>query len=133
MSEDKRCGKYDHVEAFCLMQYECQDCKTLETLWNSRDGVTPFIIQCKLCDGEMHHVNFADDRCEPDLFPSKGMRVFIDLPEHFREVFKRRFISTNWENPPGARMKDRYKTKQEALEVLMDGETQEGEPYVLKL
>lgn len=131
MPEEKRCGKYDHVEAFCTMQYECQTCRTIETLWNSRDGVTPFIIQCQQCDGEMNHGSFEFDECVPDYFPRKGMRVFVDFPEHFREVFKRRFILTNWDGLYP--MSERFKTKQEALQILMSDEMQEGEPYVLKL
>ena len=95
--------------------------------------MTPMFIGCRNCDGEMGHINFQGDICDPDYFPKKGMRVFIDLPEHFREVFKRRAVELNWENPPGAGMCDRFKTKQEALEELMDGEMQEGEPYVLQL
>lgn len=124
--------KYNHAEAFCLMQYECQTCRTIETLWNSRDGVTPFIIGCKECDGEMQHTAFGTDQCVPDFFPESGRRVFIDFPDHFREVFKKRQIRMQWDHPPHP-MKDRWDTKEEALEALMEGNGQEGEPYVLQL
>lgn len=132
MPDEKRRGKYDHAEAFCTMQYECQTCKTIETLWNSRDGVTPFIIQCQQCDGEMNHGSFEFDECMPDYFPRKGMRVFVDLPENFREVFKKMFINMTW-NIGDYPMNDRFKTKQDALKILMDENMHNGEPYVLKL
>jgi len=138
MSEEKRCGKYDHVEAFCIMRYLCEKCKEREFIWNSRDGVTPMFIECdsyilsRKCDGMMSHINFSEDECMPDHFPLPGMRVFVDFPENFREVFKKRLINMNW-NTGTCPMNERFKTKQEALETLMDGETQEGEPYVLKL
>ncbi len=125
--------KYDHAEAFCLMQYECQTCRTIETLWNSRDGVTPFIIACKtLCGGEMHHLNFGADLCVPDFYPEPGRRVFIDFPDHFREVFKKRQIRNQWDakNHP---MKERWKTRAEALGALMEDDTPDGTPYVLQL
>ena len=125
-------GKYDHVEAFSLMQYECQNCKTLETLWNSRDGVTPFIIQCLQCDGEMNHTNFGSDKCVPDFFPLPGMRVFVDFPEHFREVFKKRQISVRWDQGTYP-MNENWDTKAEALEALMEDDMQEGAPYTLQL
>ena len=131
MSEEK----YDHAEAFCLMHYKCVSisCGKLEVLWNSRDGVTPFMIQCKECDGEMQHTAFGADRCVPDFFPEHGRRVFVDFPEHFREVFKKCQIQTQWDCPPYP-MKDRWETKEDALKALMeDDELQDGSPYVLQL
>lgn len=64
---------YQHVEAFCLMWYVCNGtteydgarkitiqsnppCGTLVRIWNSRDGVTPFMTNCPSCGGDMHHV-----------------------------------------------------------------------------
>lgn len=68
---------YQHVEAFCLMWYTCdgktsyegtsisrgfapqliaRPCGALIRIWNSRDGVTPFGMQCPSCGGDMHHV-----------------------------------------------------------------------------
>ncbi len=71
--------KYNHAEAFCLMQYGCQKCKKFETLWNSRDGVTPFMITCQHCGGSMSHINWQFDECIPDFNPPAGTRIFIDL------------------------------------------------------
>ena len=39
--------EYKHAEAFCLMKYRCEKCGQAEVVWNSRDGVTPFIINCE--------------------------------------------------------------------------------------
>ena len=39
-------SKYKHAEAYCLMKYKCEKCGKTEILWNSRDGVTPFMIKC---------------------------------------------------------------------------------------
>lgn len=53
---------HSHAEAFCLMQYQCKTCGHLETIWNSRDGVTPFSMRCPSCGnpnqsmGGMYHV-----------------------------------------------------------------------------
>lgn len=46
-------SKYKHAEAYCLMKYKCEKCGKTEILWNSRDGVTPFMIKCEKCDGHM--------------------------------------------------------------------------------
>jgi len=35
---------YRHAGAFCLMTYRADDGTEEEQVWNSRDGVTPFVI-----------------------------------------------------------------------------------------
>ena len=70
---------FNHVEAFCLMDYQCEKCRHFETLWNSRDGVTPFAAPCRLCGKWAQHINFKRDLYQPSFKPPKGMRVFIDL------------------------------------------------------
>ncbi len=53
-----------HKEAFCLMVYLCEVCMYSETIWNSRDGVTPFMMSCLQpnCRGMMQHQLFGADR-----------------------------------------------------------------------
>lgn len=72
---------YNHAEAFHLMKYHCESCGISEILWNSRDGVTPFIIDCTHCHGKdgAKHVNWDHDKCSPEYSPGPGMRVFVDL------------------------------------------------------
>lgn len=38
-----RRSRHAHPEAFCVMQYFDDD-GNVEFIWNSRDGVTPFVI-----------------------------------------------------------------------------------------
>lgn len=59
-----------HPEAFCVMKYKCEKCLSIEMIWNSRDGVTPFTIMCK-CGGCMEHVEWKND--------IKISRVFISI------------------------------------------------------
>lgn len=71
---------FQHKEAFCLMNYRCQRCNQVELLWNSRDGVTPFIVRCAQpeCKGEMQHIDFWRDRPVGEL-SNEANRVFINL------------------------------------------------------
>ena len=55
-------SKYKHAEAYCLMKYKCEKCRKTEILWNSRDGVTPFMINCEKCDGHMQHTDWNEDK-----------------------------------------------------------------------
>lgn len=92
--------QYNHKEAFCVMQYRCQVCRFLEILWNSRDGVTPFVISCVACTtGYMQHINWREDtsisieklmsNTHLGLRPS---RVFIDMTPERAEYLADKFF-----------------------------------------
>ena len=78
---------HQHAEAFMLMLYSCQECDHSEILWNSRDGVTPFGIQCPKCNGiNMLHVAWEDDQYAPDHVPHEGQGVWIDMPQSLKRT-----------------------------------------------
>jgi hypothetical protein len=77
---------YRHAEAYCLMTYVADDGSEQETVWNSRDGVTPFVITLR-SGKTATHVNWHADRRVPDHVPEPGSRMFVDLtPERARET-----------------------------------------------
>ena len=99
MIEPAAYPKYQHVEAFCLMQYQDEVTGEIELLWNSRDGVTPFCIPARDAKRLMQHTNFAADRRALDYQPEPGMRVFID---YTRERFlgpARQWVEQFWDYP----------------------------------
>lgn len=69
---------YNHSEAFCLMKYRSDDGTEEEIIWNSRDGVTPFVISLR-SGKPATHVDWKNDRCVPDYEPKTGERIFVDL------------------------------------------------------
>lgn len=72
---------YQHGEAYCLMTYRADDGSETEVVWNSRDGVTPFVISLR-SGKPASHVNWhLDERMPEDWLPPPGMRVFVDLTE----------------------------------------------------
>lgn len=71
-------NQYNHAEAFCLMKFRADDGTDEEVIWNSRDGVTPFVITLK-SGKTAHHVDWQNDLCVPDHKPKPGDRIFIDL------------------------------------------------------
>jgi len=72
------------AEAFCLMLYR-DTAGNEEWIWNSRDGVTHFIVQSR--QGlESKHVEWTRDRFLPYHFPKVGERIFVDTtPARARE------------------------------------------------
>lgn len=85
MTTQNTSTKFNHAEAFCLMQYKCKACGLTEMLYNSRDGVTPFIIRCVCCGGEAQHVNWSRD------FRILNLRVFVNITEErAREIAEAR-------------------------------------------
>lgn len=120
---------HQHAEAFCVMSYRCENCLKVEWLWNSRDGVTPYIIISACCEkATAPHVNFHRDQYAPGHQPHAGQRVFVDqTPEGYREAWRAN-IEHNWEavNHP---MRDRFASKAEALRLLSES-FQRGSPTI---
>ena len=93
-------SNYDHAEAYCLMNYKCEKCGQEEVLWNSRDGVTPFIINCEKCGGHMQHIDWNRDIRNKNYIPKSGQRVFINMPFDYWKVIcrvKAKYIKDNVE------------------------------------
>ncbi len=96
-----------HVEAFCLMWYQCkqQSCRHLERIWNSRDGVTPFGMQCPSCgEPTMTHIAFGSDLYAPDHKLHFGQKFWRDGTPDEAEAFMRKRIDhykgTEYERTP---------------------------------
>lgn len=86
---------YVNADAFCLMRYKCKN-GHVEIVWNSRDGVTPFTIDCIPCaaafaalgkttgrramyaDTDALHVNWNEDIVAPGHALKPGQRYFRD-------------------------------------------------------
>lgn len=126
MNHSKRV-KPNHAEAFCLMTYKCDSCQKEEELWNSRDGVTPFIINCAFCAGDAVHINFRSDKFMPNYCPDKGQRIFVDMTaERMREIAELRF-----EQAKGTPYEIPLEDKDEFIESFISG-FHPGEPDIVE-
>lgn len=101
-----------------LMWYKCEKCGKKERIWNSRPGVTPFIIDCSDCAGAMQHDNFHLDEHAPNHHPEKGDRIFIDWTKEAAEQKYKKQIDQYWDddNYP---MSETFSSKDNALESLL--------------
>ena len=120
--------QFKHKEAFCIMQYQNQRTKEIEKLWNSRDGVTPFMILSKDKKDDMIHINWGQDKIDPHFDPPIGSRIFMDLTEERARESVQKRIDNFWDRKAfGKSMKDHYGTKENAFNKLMEGMKEEIE------
>lgn len=83
--------QYNHKEAYCLMWYQSKGGHKIR-IWNSRDGVTPFIIY--ICGQEYQHVMWQLDDCQPGYKLSGGDLYFRDFTEDEAKFFAKRRLDS---------------------------------------
>jgi hypothetical protein len=82
MKQNQNRPNFRHGEAFRLMQYS-QDAgrhlETFEIIYNTRDGVTPFMVGARVdVQITISHVDWPMDLVFPYFVPPAGMRCFVD-------------------------------------------------------
>jgi hypothetical protein len=120
---------YEHREAFCLMKYRSDDGTEEEIIWNSRDGVTPFVVT--LPSGKTGtHVDWHEDRCVPDFKPSVGSRMFVDITEERARASAERNAEAWWDQPIAQEM---YPTREAMVVALAASYYQPGSPDLIEV
>lgn len=122
---------HNHAEAFHLMRYRCKVGHD-ETVWNARDGVTPFIIACRTCNQEATHVEWNRDVYAPDHQPKPGDRIFVDLTEQRAWAEAKRIVSERWDKEPSP-YRELFPdgTQEDATEKLVQSWlSQPGQPHL---
>jgi hypothetical protein len=119
-----------HVEAYCLMTYASEDGSEREVLWNSRDGVTPFVIYSPSTGTEMMHVQWQFDRFAPEHVPAVGDRIFVDLTEARARVLAARRVEI-WEQTDPERLQARFESREAAIQSVFEGIYAPGTPDIL--
>lgn len=90
--------KHNHNEAFKRMRYEGEGGRR-EWIWNSRDGITPFVVMSADREVEMSHGNWHLDQYLPGYIPPVGSRVFVDMTEEIARPKAVEYVERHWENP----------------------------------
>jgi hypothetical protein len=118
-------GKHEQREAFHVMEYCCGDLRHSFFVWNSRDGVTPFIVQCPDCDKDSQHVHWEDDVYAPDNKPETGQWAFVDLTIEMARAYRLVFVERFWDS----HMKEMFGTKKRAVEDLAQNDVKAFAPH----
>jgi hypothetical protein len=120
---------HQHGEAFALMQYECKSCRTVEIIWNSRDGVTAFGADCRACGGESTHARWQQDVYAPEFVPPLGSRMWIDLTKDRRGQLAQKTAARYWETYPPSR--EQFASVDDLAAMLASHPIQPGEPDLI--
>lgn len=126
-------------EGFKLMIYQCKF-GHVEIIWNSRDGITPFIVSCAhvetllgKCTGEMQHICWPADLHAPDHVPAVGSRVFVDLTIEKAREYRRRYVDEWWDKTgggaPSMKNSGNWQTREDAIEALAKADVDSFAPH----
>lgn len=94
-------SRYTFGEAFMLMWYGCNHCGHRELIWNSRDGITPFGMDCPSCGHTtLRHVHWDKDLRMPHHKLHRGQRFWRDgAPADAEAIMIRRLDSIPADSP----------------------------------
>lgn len=127
--------EYRHPEAFCLMQYKDEVTGEIEIVWNSRDGVTPFMIPSRRGNNSVH-CNWRNDIRAVNFRPAPGMRIFVDIEPRMILANTINYVNLHWDlhlHPFYMPMRYSFKTKEEAIKALIDADCRTGAPWLVEI
>jgi hypothetical protein len=119
MSKEGRTPEgHEYAEAFRLMKYRDAG-GNIERIWNSRDGITPFIVPNRNGQ-EQQHVDWQNDPYAPYHVPMVGDRIFVNLTIERARENRRKYVDLWWNVPArdGAKMSACWPNKEAAIEKL---------------
>lgn len=111
---------HQHGEAFRHMRYGTKDGRIVRSIWNSRDGVTPFIVRDPETGEELTHLPpWSADVYDPTYQPQPGDLVFIDLHPEKALMLAMRKVEHFWDDEQYP-LRERGWSKEEAARMFFD-------------
>lgn len=108
------------------MRYRAQVGGDVEWLWNSRDGVAPFLVTSRSRLTLLAHLDWSADKRRPLHVPAVGDRIFVDLTLERAREYRQRFVERHWTAQRMELYTDRWASPEEAVEVLARGDYGDG-------
>jgi hypothetical protein len=122
---------YQHAEAFCLMVYVAPD-GDAEVIWNSRDGVTPFVVTLRNGKPAQHMMRLS--RRATDFVPAPGSRIFVDLTAERARESAEAAVERFWNDPElGPQAREQFGTREAMVDQLAAGYLQPGAPDLIEV
>jgi hypothetical protein len=95
---------HNFQESYLRMKYASTDGSIVEWIWNSRDGITPFIVGAKGSDFveservDLQHVDWHLDEYRPNYVPEVGERIFVTLTEELARPEAVKYVDRFWDD-----------------------------------
>lgn len=112
------------------MTYATDDGKIVERIWNSRDGVTPFIVMTRDGSKQMTHVEWNRDEYRPDHVPQNGDRIFADMTREVARAYAVKRVERDWEHA-GYPLSKMFPSKDAAIEHFVTEWARPGAPDII--
>ena len=133
MTEQK--FQFEYAEAYALMTYSAEQMEDeSEVIWNSRDGVTPFVITLR-SGKTATQTRWNDDVRSPGHKPAVGDRIFVDLTWEDGMALARQRAHGLWEQDPyPGHPQELYDSYDAFLAVFQEGirdEVERGAPHLV--
>jgi hypothetical protein len=119
---------HKHGEAFCHMTYRSDDKSVAVRIWNSRDGVTPFVITIPGTNKQATHVEWHTDLYDPNYKPKPGDLIFVDMTEEAAHEYARINAERYFSDPKRRQYIPTGRTPDELAEILFQSYTDTPEP-----
>lgn len=125
--------RHNYPEAFCLMKYahiSGYPPQEEEIIWNSRDGVTPFMIPNRDRSKTLTHIHWNQDLYSPNHVPQIGERIFVDATPELVKNDAIAYVEEYWRET-GLTMKGMFKSKEDAIQQFIKQWTEPGTPLII--
>lgn len=119
-------------DAYAVMRFVgLDDPAEVEEIWNSRDGVTPYVVL--LASGRPGtHAEWSSMVARPDYEPPPGSRVFVDLTEGIARTNAEAYVRKIWDDKgaEGLLARSQFETAEQMVDALI-ADIQPGEPALV--
>lgn len=122
-----------HQEGFCWMTYRSDDGTESIRIWNSRDGVTPFVIT--LPSGKQAtHVDWHADHWDPGYEPKPGDLIFVDMTDQAAREYAQRNAERYFNDAKLSQFVPPSRTVEELAQALYESYTDvPGSPNLVRV
>lgn len=126
----KRAGIHEHVEALRLLLYSSEDGREIETIWNSRDGVAPFVVVSRDNSRELRHVLWGGDPYAPHHVPNVGDRIIVSIDQANAERIARETARRLW-NDSRSGYQGQFESEEHAFAMIHAELSKPGSPTLV--
>lgn len=116
-----------HEEAFRLMLFVSRDWSIVETIWNSRDGATPFKVLARDGRTTLTQALWGGDPYAPFHIPDVGDRIFVDMEPEEAQRNAEKTVARWWDDPRRP-MRLEYATREDAIAAVRATMDKPGTP-----